>query len=252
MVILMKMLSLVFLIFWLSNVVYAADEPNIYRVGAMTLWSSEMYQGTGSETRLLPALYLKSGRWEFKFKELKYHLIDNEQFSLTPLLSLDLNGYEADDSPALAGMEDRDFSIGLGLAAEVKLGLFNIGASVQQDVANNSDGLSADLSLGMTRPVTKKMIAGFKVGVAYEDSDYSNYYYGVLPNEARESRPAYELDNTFNPYIQFNAIYRLNKSWSLNSMMIYTQLDSDIEDSPIVEHGHKTTFLLGVTYQGFF
>ncbi|MCV6638733.1 MipA/OmpV family protein [Candidatus Albibeggiatoa sp. nov. NOAA] len=247
-----QLLSFILLTSCLTTSVYADEPNNIYRVGAIALWGSELYQGEGSETRLLPALYLKSGRWEFNFKELKYHLIDTEQFSLAPLLSFDLNGYDADDSPALAGMEDRDFSIGLGLAAKVKLGLFDIDASVQQDIANNSDGLTADLSLGMTRPVTKQLIAGFKVGAAYQDSDYSNYYYGVQSNEVRESRPAYELDNTINPYAQLNAIYRLNKSWSLNTAIIYTQLDSEIEDSPIVEHGNETTFLLGITYQGFF
>ncbi|WP_353572467.1 MipA/OmpV family protein [Candidatus Albibeggiatoa sp. nov. BB20] len=247
-----QLLSFVLFTFWLTSLAYAADEPSIYRVGAIALWNTEVYQGTGSEARLLPALYLKSSRWEFNFKELKYSLIDTKQFKLSPILSLDMNGYDADDSPVLTGMEDRDFSVGLGLAAKVKLGLFDVNASIQQDISNNSDGLLADLSLGMTRPITRQLIAGFKVGATYQDSDYSNYYYGVLPSEARDSRPAYELDNTINPYVQVNAIYRLNKVWSLNSAIIYTQLDSEIEDSPIVGNGNEMTILLGITYQGFF
>ncbi len=231
---------------------YAADESNIYRVGAIGLWHSEVYQATGSEARLLPALYLKTGRWEFNFKELKYYLIDTEKFSLAPILALDLNGYEADDSSALTGMADRDFSIGLGIAANMKLDLINIGAQIQQDVSDHSGGLLADLSLGTSRPLTRQAIAGIKLGVTYQDGDYSNYYYGVLPNEVRATRPAYTLNNTINPYLQFNAIYRLNESWSLNSTVIYTQFDSEIENSPIVASENEMTILLGITYQGIF
>lgn len=248
----MKLHTIIILYSLLQSVVYAADKPDVYRVGAAALWHSEVYQATGSEVRLLPALYVKSGRWEFKFKTLKYHLIDTEQFNLAPILTLDFNGYEADDSPYLSGMADRDFSVGLGLAADMQLGLIDIEASVQQDVTNHSDGLTANLALGMTRAITRQVIAGMKLDATYQDSDYSNYYYGVLPNEAKITRPAYTLGSTINPSLQLNVIYRLNRSWSVNSSIIYTQLDSDIEDSPIVEHGNETTILLGISYQGLF
>ncbi len=248
-----RLLAAILIIPFLCSINLYANEPSsIYRIGGAVLWHSEVYQDDGNETRVFPALYLKSGDWEFKYKELKYYIVDTEQFKLAPVLSLDLGGYDANDSPALAGMADRDLFVGLGIAAKMEWKLFDIGASVRHDIANNSDGIIADFSVGLSEKITERLFGGIETGVTYQDSDYSNYYYGVLPNESTLRRAAYEPGSTINPYIQLNAFYYLNKHWVLNSAVIYSQFDSAIEDSPIVGSGNETTILLGISYQGFF
>jgi len=236
----------------ISATLQAEEEESMYRIGGLVQWESEVYQEADSEASIYPWLYLRSGRWEFDRKDLKYHLIDNDTLSFAPLLSLELDGYEADDSPILAGMEDRDFSLGLGFAAEVEWEFLEIETSVRRDVLDNSDGIIADLGLGIDGPISNRLFAGVEIGVNYQDSDYSNYYYGVLPTEATATRAAYEPGSTLNPFIQINVFYQLNKNWVLAGMLERTQFDSAIKDSPIVDSSGETMLMFGIAYQGFF
>ena len=44
-------------------------------------------------------------------------------------------------------------------------------------------------------------------------------------------------------------MYYINKNWNVNAMVNYKQLDSDIEDSPIIDTDNTTTVMMSVNYR---
>ena len=54
---------------------------------------------------------------------------------------LELDGYEASDSPVLAGMQDKDIAIHAGIEYEVELGMLELGGSIRQDISGESANL---------------------------------------------------------------------------------------------------------------
>jgi len=250
----MRVLSTsIILLAFASVSIHAYAEPTtMYRVGAAVKWDTEVYRGAGNDVMALPYLYLKHGAWELDRTALKYYLIEIDKLKLAPILSFELDGYDADDSSFLAGMENRDFSLGLGIAAEYDWSFLDIKASVRRDVLNNSDGLIAELSVGTDFIETPSYAVGLELGLSYYDSHYSDYYYGVLATEATAGRPAYEVDSTLNPSVQLGGFYRLNQNWAITGIAKHTFFDSNIKDSPIIDANGETTFILGVAYQGFF
>ena len=79
-------------------------------------------------------------------------------------------------------------------------------------------------------------------------SNVSNYYYGVAAGESTRYAP-YQLGSTVNYNAGLSFRYQLNKNWHLNGLVKYTQLDADIEDSPIVDSDNIATTMLSVSYQ---
>ena len=86
------------------------------------------------------------------------------------------------------------------------------------------------------------------VGVELNSSDVSNYYYGVATGESTTYAP-YELGSTVNYNAGLFLMYYINKNWNVNAMVNYQQLDSDIEDSPIIDTDNTTTVMMSVNYR---
>lgn len=100
-------------------------------------------------------------------------------------------GYEAKDSPSLAGMAERTSGVWLGGSAAWRLDAVTLTGEVLADASGHSQGVRA--SLGLERP--------FRLGARVEitprlvvhrlDRKVVDYYYGVRPEEALATRPAY-------------------------------------------------------------
>ncbi|MEN6336557.1 MAG: MipA/OmpV family protein, partial [Phycisphaerales bacterium] len=79
-----------------------------------------------------------------------------------------------------------------------------------------------------------------------------DYYYGVENDEIRFdqaiSRASYEGDDAVDPYLRLAIRRKLTERWSLLGAAQYEWFDDEIKDSPIVEDGYETSFLLGIMY----
>jgi len=143
-------------------------------------------------------------------------------------------GLDPDDSPFLAGMEERETSLD-GVAA----------LSWNRPHVELALGLHSDL-LGRNHGQRLRATAGFpwqagrwrfspSVGVIGYDDDFVDYYAGVRPEEARPGRPAYEGRSNWNPEAGFSAIWLPGDRWILLIGVDYQRLGSAITASPIVE-----------------
>jgi outer membrane scaffolding protein for murein synthesis (MipA/OmpV family) len=100
-------------------------------------------------------------------------------------------GYESGDSPFLRDMSDRDSSFWVGGVATWRTDLVRLSAEVLTDAMSNSKGSRAKLQ------IDRRFAAaafGFTPRLATEwvDSNYVDYYYGVMASEVIAGRPGYQ------------------------------------------------------------
>ncbi len=226
------------------------DKASIY-VGGGAIISSQPYVGTDARVYPIPMFAYEGKRLYFRGIMGGYWLYNVDGFSVGPVLRPRFEGYEEDDSHELEGMDDRDWSIdgGLGLAWLTDVGLF--GVTFVTDLLGRHKGQELDLSY----TILFKW-AGFdlvpSVGLRWKSKNLIDYYYGVEDDEVRFdetiSRGSYEGDDAIDPYLRMVVRRKLAGRWSLLGAVQYEWFDSEIKDSPIVDDGYETSFLLGVMY----
>src|SRR5512146_1944672 len=76
----------------------------------------------------------------------------------------------------------------------------------------------------------------------------NDYYYGVRPDEATPTRPAYEAGAGFNNEIGLYGSYHLTERWRLLAGVSATLLSTEIRDSPVVSDRMELTAMAGAAY----
>ncbi len=157
-------------------------------------------------------------------------------------------GYEAEDSPWLAGMHERKGSLWLGAAATWDAGPVQLSAELLGDASGHSKG----------RQFTLKAERRFQQGawditprlaLQQQDRKTVDYYYGVQAGEARLGRPAYEGSSAVNLQAGVRVGYTLApRQWMFVDVSA-TRLGSAIKDSPLVNRSSQPAVTAGYLYR---
>lgn len=156
-------------------------------------------------------------------------------------------GYEADDSSALSGMEDRKPGGWLGAAMLWHTQIVDVGAEWLGDASGHSEGQRATLSVQRRFPLGRFSIAP-RIDAIWLNRKNANYYYGVRAEDRRAGRDVYESDSAINVRIGIHADYVLVDRHILNLDVDATRLDDEIEGSPIVDRSASSSAFLGYVY----
>ncbi|CAN7277893.1 MipA/OmpV family protein [Acidovorax sp. Leaf78] len=157
-------------------------------------------------------------------------------------------GYEAKDSPFLAGMQERKSSLWLGAAASWDTGPVQLSAELLADASGHSKG----------RQVTLKAERRFQLGawditprlaVQQQDRKYVDYYYGVEGAEVRAGRAAYEGSSAVNLQAGVRVGYALAPRQWVFVDVSSTRLASAIKDSPLVGRSSQPAVTAGYLYR---
>lgn len=143
-------------------------------------------------------------------------------------------GYESGDSPFLRDMSDRDSSFWVGGVATWRTDLVRLSAEVLTDAMSNSKGSRAKLQ------IDRRFAAaafGFTPRLATEwvDSNYVDYYYGVMASEVIAGRPGYQGASTVNTEAGIRIDWRPALNHSVFFDLGATRMGGAIKDSPLVE-----------------
>ncbi|MES2784574.1 MAG: MipA/OmpV family protein [Pseudomonadota bacterium] len=158
------------------------------------------------------------------------------------------DGYEADDSPYLAGMQDRDAGFWLGGAATWRNDIADLSGELLADVSGNSKGARFRLQ------ADRRFAAGGigitpRVAAQWLDSKYVNYYYGVRASEVRAGRPGYEGNAATNMELGVRVDFSLAPKQDVFVDLSATRLGSAIRNSPLVDRSSTTSLRLGYLYR---
>ncbi|MBP6779864.1 MAG: MipA/OmpV family protein [Ottowia sp.] len=229
-------------------------EGSSWGLGLAVMSVQNAYKGTDRETRVLPMIsyenrYVTLGGPNLELKLPGIELSDSQRLNFGVMTQLfDGAGYEAKDSPALAGMSERKSSIWVGAKMEWENDLADVKLEWLGDASGKSKGQR--LALGLERKImlSPRLMLIPQVGVEWVDKKYVDYYYGVRDSEATAGRAAYTGKATLNPEISLSGIYRFDRHHSMMLNVGVRSFGKEIKNSPIVGRSTENRVMLGYKY----
>lgn len=161
----------------------------------------------------------------------------------------DGSGYEADDAPILAGMDERKGGFWAGAKVKWHNELADVSAEWLADASSHSKGQRFNLGLERTWRLGDRVMLTPHAKLAWQDKKYVDYYYGVRDSEVRANRAAYTGKSGVNPGIGVRGAYMFDKRHSMFLDVEVTSLAKGIKDSPLVDRSSEYGMFLGYLYR---
>lgn len=231
-----------------------AGEASSWGLGIAAFSAQQPYTGIDREKRALPLIsyenqYVRVFGPVVEFKAYSVDLGGGQRLDLRVVGKYDFSGYEAGDAPILNGMRERKDSFWAGGKMIWRTGLVDVSAEVLADAGGKSKGRRANLGLEKTWRIGEHVMLTPRVGAAWVDKKYVDYYYGVAADEARAGRVAHVGKSGVNAELGLRGAYVVDAHHSLFLDLGVTKLSKQIKDSPLVERSTENRVGLGYLYR---
>ncbi len=220
-------------------------------IGLAAIGKQEIYKGVGSEFGAAPFLRYINGPFELQ----TYDRINAiYQFYRTDNFSVAVNGsfftgegYEADDSDYLDGMDELNTLHYVGLEVESRFNGWEFGFDITQDISGEHKGQEAEISISY-----QWIAAGFEfspsIGMTWLSKKTVDYYYGVSSTEATAGRPFYAPGASYELSADLMVQRPIFGNFTAVGIVGISTFGNEITDSPLVEENYEISGILGVMY----
>lgn len=226
-------------------IVYAP--PGTVGIGGGIRTGQSPYVGSERDQDLIP-LYLYEGKYLFAHgTSFGVHLFRNDKVTFDLFSSYRFQKLDPDNNPYLEGMDKRKQTLDAGFSVDVSDFWGGVKLSWVTDTLDRHNGQEFELSY---RYRFDKGRWSFTPWISYYklNSNLTNYYYGVRPDEARPGRPAYDPGAARNLAIGLNTSYALTRRWFVFANYSQIGYDTEIVNSPIVEEENSAVLFIGGGY----
>lgn len=238
------------LVFSVTNIAFGelidTEELKGSILGLGVLYSTQPYTDVDEDVWVVPIIKGRYKKFYIDGRSLGYVFNDSEEFEFSVLLKPRFMGYDDSDSPVLAGMDDREWSIDGGLRFKWNNQFFTLSVTALNDLLNQHQG--QEISCVLSREFKDGLFTP-RLGVRYLSDDIVDYYYGVLGDEAIPTRPAYTADAAVDYFAGLSLAIPVGEKWAIIADFEYENLSSEIEDSPIVDQEEILTYIVGAVYR---
>jgi outer membrane protein len=211
-----------------------APPSSSWGLGLGLIYQQSAYRDVDDQVVVLP-LPSYENRWvRLNVPSVDLKLLPDGPLDLALRLRYEGATYQASDSPALAGMQERKGGLWAGAVLRWRAGLGDLGLEVFGDASGHSNGTQVKLSLGKDFRLGRLGLTP-RLAVTWMDRKYVDFNYGVSAAEALITRPAYAGRATANIELGLGAGYGLTRSGVLFVDLGATRLGQAIQDSPIVD-----------------
>lgn len=232
-----------------STLFPAFSEEKDFRVGIGigALVEDEGYRDIGTEGDLVPIPYLQTERLRILGPQLTYRLLGDKSNNIGLRLDYRFDGYEASDGDVFRGMDERKSSLALGFSGQYRTVIGNLDYSIAK-ATSASKGLYGNVQLFW--PIkTGNWIVTPRAGLEFFDKKYTNYYFGVNPNEVRSDRRQYTPGKALNLDVGVDLQRDLSANHTLLGSIKYRHYASAIKDSPLIEKSGSPRFNIAYLYR---
>lgn len=232
----------------------AGAEGSSWGLGLGVATRQQAYRGVDRETRALPLIqfenqYIKVFGPGVEVKLPGLRLGDTQRLSFGLIGKYEGSGYEAKDSPFLAGMAEREGGFWLGGKVQWENEWANLSARWTADASGNSKGQLFSLGLERSFRLSQQVMLSPRVVATWQDSKTVDYYYGVRAGEARPGRAAYRGESGVNTELGVRGMYLFDRQHSVFLDVGVTRLHSSIKNSPLVDRSSESNVFLGYMYR---
>ncbi len=219
------------------------------RLGLSASVNTSYYRGVGEEGYLFPLLFAEHDRFYLHGIRGGYRFYQDDQGQRVALeVRRTFDGYDHDDSAALAGMADRDAAWEAGLVHEFAAAGGQFKTSLMHDISDSHNGLSAKAEYERTIVQGQRYMLSWYTGLEYWSDAKTDYYFGVDRHEARPRRPDYDPEETYFLSFGGNAMIRLDERFSMIFNAEYSRASDGVGDSPLVTRRDQWSGYGGVFY----
>lgn len=224
----------------------ASDRPQ-WSLGVAVISSPAPYVGADANLIVVPALSFSYKRFYLRGITAGYRFWESGGFHLDGLVQAQLAGYEADDSPFLAGMADRHSSVAGGFELAWEGERVGVSLTPTTDLLGNSNGQMVDLDVYFPIRFGPVRIEP-RVGASWQSAEFVDYYAGVRAAEARPERPAYEGGSNVDLTTGLSVFSPVTRKILFQGFVRLDRLGDEIADSPIVDRRHAVTGFAALSY----
>lgn len=226
----------------------AKDADSRWSLGLGVATIDKVYRDYDREILPLPLVSYESERFSIGIPVSDFKLYSTHALSFRLRARFSNDGYEADDSPFLAGMSDRKFSLWAGGAVVWHTHLADISAEFLADALGNSKGTRAKVQMDRRFAAGKFGITP-RIAAEWLDDKYVDYYYGVKQSEVRAGRAFHEGKSTTNLQVGLRVDYMPARTHLFFLDVGSTRVGSGIEASPLVDTTRQTSLGLGYVHR---
>jgi outer membrane protein len=211
------------------------------------------YAGRERKTQVLPLLYYEN-RWVrvagvgAELKLLRQPLGATQALTAGLRIKYDNEGFDAGDSPRLAGMDERKGGFWGGASATWRNPVAPLTLEWLADLSGHSKGsklqLQADHRFGFGA-----LSLTPRVQLQWLDRQYVDYYFGVRAHEVAPGRAAYAGASALAVEAGLRADYALTARHAIFLDLSRTQLPDEIKLSPIVDRKATSRAAFGYLYR---
>lgn len=200
-----------------------------------------------NKTDLVP-LYLYEGKWLFAHgTSAGAHLLKHEWLKVDLLAKYRFNRLESDATAYFNGLRDRDQTVDVGFSATALGDWGALSTTWVNDVLGVHNGYEWDFTYSYSWEPGRWSLSPF-ISYVYQDSDLTDYYYGVDIAEALADRPFYQPDSAGFWRAGINTSYWATSRLLLFSNIASQHVDSEILNSPLVDETQLTSATFGFAY----
>ncbi|WP_432254887.1 MipA/OmpV family protein [Limimaricola sp. AA108-03] len=145
---------------------------------------------------------------------------------------------DADDVDGMAGLDDVDAALELGLGAGYDTRNFGVFADVRRGFGGH-ESFVAELGADVYAYPTERLTLRAGPRALFAEDDYAQTYFGT---------PGFDADGgLISAGIEVGGIYAFSENWGLDGAVTYERLLNDAADSPITEDEEQLGARLGIT-----
>ncbi|MEW7987707.1 MAG: MipA/OmpV family protein [Candidatus Thiodiazotropha sp.] len=233
-----------------------------WRVGANVAGGKNPFPGEDNDAVLIPMIAYRGERFHANlgnpglsffsgstnFAGLGYSLIKEADYNIDLVGRARAMGLYPEDNDELEGLDDRDPGFDLGATVRWQTGFGELNAQLLADVSDTSDGQEVILSYAYPLSYGQWRLRP-EVGVSWQSSDMTDYYFGVDADEATARRAIYEADAAVTPFAGVEFEYAFDQRIDLVGGVGVGRLGDEISDSPIVDERNLAGGYLGLSYK---
>ncbi len=216
--------------------------------GAGVAYQQQLYKGFDQRTIALPLIGYVGENLNVFGPFVSYSFYKKDDWKVDVNLSPRFSGYEASDSPFFEGMSERKDSLDAGFSLNYSPANWTLKFSTLSDVLSKSKGNEFSFMVANKHKIGLLSIEP-SVTISQFDNDLSDYYFGVLQNEATDSRSYYEGTSSVNKTVGVAFTHPLPIGL-LRLDVSNTWYGSGITDSPLVDS--DKSFSTRLFFIGFF
>ena len=230
-------------LFAANNLTQKRTQPKGFLYGVGLSFNQEIYKGYEQSTTPLPIIGYKGEKLSVLGPFVTYDAIQFSNVAVSLKAAPRFQGFEQSDSEIFENMDERKTSVDLGFAIKFEKNDWKLNISNMFDVLNRSNGYESKASLSHTLRYGPFFFEP-SFTLSYLNRDHVNYYYGVGANETNEFTFEYQGKSAVNTTFGFAFSTPIFFGGFTRLSLNYTQYDSPITNSPLVEKDDSVSALL--------